>query len=54
MRLLTALIAVGVAAPAMAHDIYTNLYSPSGKLCCGGDWSVCPDPDQRCLQKLSI
>ena len=24
------------------------------KLCCGGDWSVCPDPDQRCLQKLSI
>lgn len=24
------------------------------KLCCGGDWSVCPDPDQRCLQKLSV
>lgn len=24
------------------------------KLCCGGDWSACPDPDQRCLQKLSI
>jgi hypothetical protein len=37
MRLLTALIAAGLAAPAMAHDIYSNLYSPSGKLCCGGD-----------------
>jgi hypothetical protein len=37
MRLLTLLVAATLAAPAMAHDIYSNLYSPAGKLCCGGD-----------------
>jgi hypothetical protein len=37
MRLSAALILIVVATPAAAHDVYTHLMSPSGRLCCGGD-----------------
>jgi hypothetical protein len=30
-------VALCVARPSFGHDIYTQLRSPNGQLCCGGD-----------------
>jgi hypothetical protein len=37
MRIFLGLFLLILAVQAAAHDVYTGLRSPAGRLCCGGD-----------------
>ena len=43
---------IGDCAPGFACTSANN--GVCRKLCCGGDWSGCADPNERCLQKISL
>src|SRR6478609_2740888 len=37
MRVYPGFLLLALTAPCVAHDAYTGLRSPAGRLCCGGD-----------------